>query len=74
MSSILLLRARSHRRMIRRLFDLLGNTCPACHRSIQVHNDRHLDACAMALDYAPRGTFAAHLKSPAATRGSKDTQ
>lgn len=65
MSSLVNLRARSHRRMIRRLFHLLGNTCPACHRSMTRHNDRHLDKCSEALDYAPQGTFAAHLTAPA---------
>lgn len=64
MSSSSQLLARSHRRALRRLFALVGDRCPACHRAITRHNDRLLDRCMTALDHAAPGHFAAHVGKP----------
>ena len=55
MSTETLLRARSHRRQIRRLYDVLGIPCVACHLPMNVHKDAALDRCAQALDHGHVG-------------------
>ena len=66
MSTETLLRARSHRRQIRRLYDVLGIPCVACHLPMTTHKDAALDRCAQALDYAGVAHYRAHIPAPAA--------